>query len=443
MNHKNRCASVNPKIAPSAEREWNCDIPRFIPMEMSLDEPVLENPENTAFDEISSLLGRTGGIESGNSVAITVGSRGIGCVGEIVKGVVDAVKAVGGKPFIVPAMGSHGGSDPCEKARILAHLGVTEGAVGAPVSMSGEIVLAGRDENGIPVYCQAEALSADAIILLNRIKPHTDFRGEIESGLVKVACVGLGGYRGAGWVHALGYDHLGERVKAAGEAGIKMLKIRMGLAIIEGHSGRPVSLTAVAQKDIPSADRRLLREARNRVARLPVGKLDVLVVMEMGKDVSGLGLDPLITGRYPSGKVLNEKDVPEIYRIAVLNLTDASEGNASGIGLCDVTTQKLRRKIDFRAMYRNVITSKGSASARLPMVMESDREAICVGLLTCLSEPSEARMILIRNTLHVLGFLASEAVAAECEEGGAKRVGDPMALSFDAGGNLIRPDCLR
>jgi len=408
-------------------------------MKMTFSGASVDDPWDAAFSQVASQLHEAHAIGPGSRIAVTVGSRGISCLDEIVRGVVDAIKKYGGEPFIVPAMGSHGENDPKKKALILAHLGITEASVGAPISQTADIELAGYDESGVPVFCQRDANSANAIILVNRVKPHTDFRGDIQSGLLKMACVGLGGTLSAHWVHRLGYEHLAERVRSAGEAAIRMLKIPIGLAIVEGHSGRPALIRALEKKDILSGEQSLLKKAHENVARLPVKDLDVLIVAQMGKDVSGLGLDPLVTGRYPSGMVLKDNDVPEIYRIVVLDLTEGSEGNSAGIGLCDVTTRRLHEKTDFRSMYRNVITSRGSASARMPMVMESDREAICVGLLTCCCDLTGARVILIRDTLHLAHFFVSQSLVDECMKGGVKVIGDPINLSFDNAGRLIWP----
>ena len=424
-----------------SDKKWTCEIPRLVPMEQSVDEPVVADPEAEAFSQVSKQLDQTDKIGPGAKVAVTVGSRGIGCIAEIVKGTVEALKKRKAEPFIVPAMGSHGGDDHREKAAILSHLGVTRESVGAPVSATAEIVLAPKGPGDVPIFCQKEALEADAIILMNRIKPHTDFRGDIESGLVKVACVGLGGFMAAQWVHRLGYDYLPKRVRVAGEAAINTLNIPLGVAILEGHSGRPAIIEAIPQKEIVSRELELLKTARDLVLTLPVKSPDILVVGNMGKEISGLGLDPLVTGRYPSGKLLPDADIPNIHRIVVLDLTDASEGNASGIGLCDVTTRRLHDKIDFRDMYRNVITSRSSLAAKLPMVMESDHEAICVGLLTCHRENhDELEMILIPDTLHLRRFLVSQNLAPRCEEAGAKRIGQPMELEFDQKGDLVWPD---
>ena len=420
--------------------EWCCSLPELVPMEQEIhDDPVIPNPREKACDEIHSAIVRSDQFKPGNRVAITVGSRGIGCISDIVAGVVDAVKLAGCVPFIVPAMGSHGGEDPREKARLLAHLGITPDRVGAPVSSCAEIALAVTTSDGIPIFCQKEAYQADAIILLNRIKTHTDFSSDIESGLLKIACVGLGGYLGAQWVHAFGYDKLAERVRAAGESAIRTLRIPLALAILERHSGKPVLLKALMRDEIISGEQKLLSEVRNQQARLPVERLDLLVVYEMGKDISGLGLDSFVTGRYPSGKNPLPNRGPSIYRIAVLNLTDTSEGNASGIGLCDVTTQKLYDKIDFSLMYKNVITSRGSASAKIPYVMRSDREAISVGLLTCFTPLADVRMMIIKNTLQLRSYFVSNPLVPLCKEAGAMVAGQSIEMTFDQEGNLKIP----
>jgi hypothetical protein len=275
---------------------------------------------------------------------------------------------------------------------------------------------------------------------MNRIKPHTDFRGKIESGLVKIACVGLGGDRGARWVHQRGYDYLAERIRLAGGTAIQTLNILFGLAIIEGHSGLPSHMEAIPTDRIFLREPKLLERARKTLLKLPVIKHDLLAVGRMGKEISGLGLDSQITGRYPSGKIPLGDDIPDIQRIVVLDLSEASEGNASGVGLCDITTRRLYDKIDFQAMYGNVITSRGSASAKIPMVMESDQEAISVGIMTCHQREDQALgMILIRDTLHLSRFMVSQPLVAACGKAGAKTIGSEEALQFDVNGSLVWP----
>jgi hypothetical protein len=421
---------------------WSCRIPKLFPMEQVFADPTIRDPKGAAFAAISSALGETEKIKDGSSVAITVGSRGIGNIAEIIAGVVEALKKRGCHPFIVPAMGSHGSENPLGKVQILSHLGVTEDSVGAPISRSTEVILAGK-MGETPVYCHAEARAADAIILVNRVKPHTDFRGAIESGLTKMAVLGLGGELGARWIHAQGYDQMVERIRKAGEAAIQTLPIFLGLAIVEGASHHPSRIEAIRANEISTREQILLKEARGLVPKLPIRKLDVLVVAEMGKDISGTGLDPAVTGRYPSGKPIMEEEVPDIHRIVVLDLTEASSGNSSGIGLCDITTRRLQEKTNFRVMYKNVITSRGAASGRLPMAMESDQEAICVGLLTCPGDPEDIGIALIRNTLQLERFLVSESLVAQCEKKGAKMIGKPTEISFDSAGSLIWPEWIR
>ena len=418
-------------------KEWACHIPKLVPMEQTFDESLIADSRKEASSTVSDLFEGMSRIRKGGTVGVAVGSRGIGAIPKIVAGVVEAVKKIGCFPFIFPAMGSHGGENPLGKIQILERLGITETSVGAPISQTMGIALVGQAGPDLPIYCHAEALSADAIILLNRVKPHTDFRGTIESGLIKMAVVGLGGELGAQWVHSQGYEHLGARIRVAGEAAIKMLPIHFGVAIVEGHSRLPFRIEAIPRDKISSREEALLREARRLVPKLPLKHLDVLVVGEMGKNISGTGLDPTVTGRYPSGKLFAGDDVPDIYRIAVLDLTDASSGNSVGVGLCDVTTRKLMNKTDFAATYKNVITGRGSASARVPMVMESDREAISVALLTCTQKPEDAEIVLIRNTQCLDRFLASESAVPQCESMGARVVGKPVELSFDSNGSLM------
>lgn len=426
--------------AAGTGNKWRCAIPRVVPIRQRFSEKSIDEPRRETFAKLSAALNTCHKSLQARRVGICVGSRGIGRIADMVVGAVQAVRHHGGYPIIIPAMGSHGGAGSKGKTNILAALGVTEATVAAPVSDAAEAVLIGHVENDLPVYCQAEAYDADALILINRVKPHTDFRGEIESGLVKMAGIGLGASKGAAAIHARGYDHLAPRVKAAGELAINQLPVIVGLAILEGPTDRPTEIEAIAGPDIIAREKTLLVQARKLVPKLPFDKLDVLIVNELGKDISGTGLDPAVIGRYPSGKSFPGEDLPEFHRIAVLDLTNASAGNAAGIGLCDVTTRRLFKKIDFTAMYDNVITGKGSLSAKLPMVMESDHEAICVALLTCLQEPSRAHMALIRNTLELEYFLVSEPMVETGELSGADVVGGPTQLRFDEKGSWVKPE---
>jgi hypothetical protein len=255
--------------------------------------------------------------------------------------------------------------------------------------------------------------------------------------------VGLGGEPGATAVHSKGYELLENRIYASGQFAVKHLKIHGALAIIEGPTGLPAHIEYIPQEKILSREPVLLEMARKFIPRLPFKDLDVLIIRQMGKNISGTGVDPHIIGRFPSGKAIENDEIPNIYRVAVLDLSDESYGNSSGIGLCDVTTRRLYRKTDFVAMYKNVITSKGSICAKFPMVMDSDREAICVALLTCLKEPAQARMAIIRNTLELENFIVSESLVPLSQAKGAEIASDRIELEFDATGTLILPKAFR
>jgi len=422
--------------------EWVCPIPKLIPIHQKFDGPMVENPRQTAIDTVLSCSQVVSRIKPKNRVAIAVGSRGIRNVSKMVGGVVDALRRVGANPFIVPAMGGHGGDDIDAKISILAQLGVTEDSVGAPISRIVEVLKTGEIKDNIPGYCLKEVLSADAVILLNRIKSHTDFRGEIESGLIKMAAVGLGGTPGAQWIHEKGYDQLAHRVRAEGQTVLEVLPNCIGLAVTEGATGATAYIEAIPKEEIFLQEPALLRRARRLNPHLPIKNLDVLIVLEIGKDISGIGLDPAVTGRYPSGRPYQDEDVPNIHRIVALDLTGAALGNAAGIGFCDITTRRLYNKTNFRVMYQNIIDCKGSAAGRFPMVMESDREAISVALLTSYRPPSELKIALIRNTSKLDYLLVSETLGTECKLAGAEKIRDPFDLCFEENGSLIWPACI-
>jgi hypothetical protein len=420
--------------------EWNCEIPNLVPIRQIYAGEIVNNPGEMAFSAVVNKFNELKKNLKSAKVALSIGSRGICQIDEIMVGIVKGIRSLGGNPVIVPAMGSHGGDDPQAKAEILGKLGINESTVGAPVTREMETILIGYASESLPVYCNKEACSADIVILINRIKPHTDFRGKIESGLVKLAGVGLGGSKGAAVIHSQGYDALGERVRAAGITAISLLPVYMGVAIIETPNGKIAHIEAIFCNEIPDREEILLKEARKLVAKLPIKQLDVLVVSEMGKNISGAGLEPIVTGRYPSGKVFSGDDVPNYYRIAVLDLTEASIGNSLGIGLCDITTQRVYDKTDFKLLYKNVITGKGSLTAHLPIIMKSDYEAICVALLTCLKNPIDARMAFIKNTMQLENFFVTENLAETCVSKGAKVAGGKVSLNFDSNGSLILPE---
>ena len=374
-------------------------------------------------------------IPKGGRVAVAVGSRGIAEIDSIAAAVVAALKRHGAEPFIFPAMGSHGGATAEGQVEVLAALGVTEKRVGAPIVSSMEVVQLGRLRDGSVVCWDRNAHGADAVVLIGRVKPHTLFRGPFESGLIKMAVIGAGKQRGAMSIHATGPQDLGPRLAEAWEIVRARAPLVLGVAVVEDAYDVPVEIAVVPAEAILDREPALLARARTLMARLPVADMDVLIVQEIGKNISGDGMDPNITGRYMS-PVQGDRT---IRRIAVLDLTEETHGNATGIGVADVTTQRVVDEIDLGPTYMNGITAAITEGSRLPLIALTDRDAIAISVLTC-QRPTEGgeRIVYIRNTL-VLGEVAvSQALVPDLEPH-ATVVSRPFDLEFAADGALRPP----
>src|SRR5216684_2569911 len=377
-------------------------------------------------------------ITRGDIVAVGAGSRGIANIAVIVRGVVDHLKELGARPFVFPAMGSHGGATAEGQLEILEHYGITEATMGCPLRASMEVVQVG-EALGLPVWCDKTASEADWIGVVNRVKPHTDFKGEIESGLFKMMTIGLGKYRGATQYHRANVNHGYETViTAVGREMLAKARIGFGLGIVENGYDETACVEAFNAADLEAGERRLLKDARAWMARLPFGRLDVLVVEEIGKNVSGSGMDTNVIGR-PSNPHEPFPADPKILWIVALDLTEESYGNAVGIGNADFTTRRLVDKIDMKPTLINCITACAPGGAKVPATYETDREAIetalsCIGL----TPPEEARVIRIKNTLRLGEIEVSEGLRPEvAKRGDLLQLTDPAPLAFDAAGRLI------
>jgi Lactate racemase N-terminal domain len=343
----------------------------------------------------------------GQKIAITAGSRGVANIVVITKTIVQELKALGVEPFIVPAMGSHGEATPEGQIKVLNTLGIDEKSVGAPIISSLEVVQIGTTETGVPVWIDKNAANADGIVLINRVKPHTEFNAPIGSGLMKMMVVGLGKHKGA----IIAHNHFvkqgyGNAIPVIAREVMKNSKILFGLATVENSSHQTASIKAVLPSDIESVEKNMLVEAKRLMARLPFNNLDVLVVSEMGKQICGTGMDSNVTGRVNSQ---TEPDFPSprITRIAVLDLTEESHGNAIGIGLADFTTKKLVNKINYNATYINCITGVTPEKAKIPITCDNDCDAISKALLTSGTNPQESELVWIKNTLDLDVFYIS------------------------------------
>jgi hypothetical protein len=341
-------------------------------------------------------------------VALAVGSRGIARIAEIVRALVDVLAAAGAGPFIVPAMGSHGAATADGQRRVLAHLGITPESAGCPVEATMETVSLGRATSGVEVFVDRLAYAADAIVAINRVKLHTSFRGAIESGPAKMLAIGLGKRDGARSVHADGWEAMHEHVPSAARTVLATGKVAFALAILENADDRPYRIEVLAAHDLLEREAALLAEVRAGFPRLPFRELDVLAVDRVGKNISGGGGDPNVTGRFPGRHMRGEIDV---RRLVYMSLTPEGEGNGNGIGLADVVTAELAAAYAPAATYLNALTTTAAENARLPMVMPTRELALAAALklVPGLADHRQARFARVLDTLHVRRFFASRS----------------------------------
>lgn len=352
-------------------------------------------------------------IRPGMRIAVGVGSRGIKCIFDVTKATVDFLKEQGAKPVIVPTMGSHGGATPEGQLEVLRGYGITPEALGVPFDASMDVVLLAETPQGVPVYFSRPALEADGIIPIGRVKAHTAFRGPVESGIYKMLAIGFGKHRGAATLHSYGFAEFARLIPEVGETILAKVPVVCGIAIVENASEDPALIEALAPGEIGRREPELLELSKKWMSRILFDEFDVLIVDEIGKNISGDGMDPNVTGRYflpfMSGG-------PRIQKIAVLDLTDETHGNANGIGAADVTTQDVLDKFDFFQTYTNAITSTVLSVAKLPIVMPTKRSAVALALKTINGvSPQEARVVRIKNTLELEEIWISDALLAEAQ----------------------------
>ena len=386
------------------------EIPRLIKVRQYFKREYIEDVEDRVRGEILK-LGIS--IKPGSEIAIAVGSRGIRNIDRIVKATVEVVKEMGGKPFIVPAMGSHGGATAKGQKELLEGYGIREEVIGAPIRSSMEVVELPSDGLVNRVFMDKIAYSADGTIVINRIKPHTDFHGDIESGLLKMCVIGLGKHKQAIEIHRFGTYGLRHLIPLTAERIIKYGNIIFGIAIVENAYDETMIIKGVRPEEFEETDKRLLKIARENMPSLPVDNLDLLIIDQMGKDISGAGMDTNIIGRiYIDGEPEPEK--PKITRIVVTDLTEKTHGNAIGIGLADFTTRKLFEKIDFNATYQNAVTSTFVLRGKIPIIAEDSRTAIEWALRTCGPiEIENAKIIRIKDTLSLSEMYVSRSILDE------------------------------
>ena len=349
-------------------------------------------------------------------IAIAAGSRGIDNLALVVRDISEYVKARGAHPFVVPAMGSHGGATAEGQAEILKLYGISEATIGAPIRSSMDVVELPRGDLSFGIFMDRHAHESDGVILVNRIKPHTDFHGRYESGLMKMALIGLGKLEGARAVHDFGVYGLRELIGSGAAQVLSTGKILAGIGLVENAFHETLQVEVLKADAIAREEPRLLDLAKRHMPRLPVDAVDVLVVDRMGKDISGVGIDPNITGRIGvSGE--HDAAAPRVGAMMVCDLTAETHGNAIGVGLADVITRRLFAKIDYESTYGNVITSSFLERGKVPVVAETDREAFDMALRSCGHVPEgRERIVRILDTLHLEEVYVSSAIVEEISD---------------------------
>lgn len=402
---------VLPRLALTDLLSREVEIPHLLHVRARTNEPGPPlDVSRTVAEELSATIAV---VRPGDSVAVAVGSRGIARIAEVVRAVVATLREAGAVPYLVPAMGSHGGATPAGQSAVLADLGITEDI--APVCASMDVVLLGRTGD-VEVYASAEAARADHVLLVNRVKSHTSFSGSIESGLAKMAAMGLGKQRGAEELHRLGPLHLEGRIIAAYALILSRLPVLGGLAITEDRHKRLLSLDFVAPSGIGGErESALLRRARLHEARLPFTELDVLVVDLMGKEISGTGMDTNVIGR----RMVRGSPEPQglsVTNVVVGGVTPGSEGNAVGLGLADFIPVAALERVDLAATYANALTAglQGVQRAQIPIALASERDAVAAAIMTAgVADPAAIRLVRIRSTLALDELMITPNILAE------------------------------
>ena len=352
-------------------------------------------------------------VPSGGTIAVGVGSRGITAIPTVAKAAVDTLKEMGFRPFIVAAMGSHGGATPEGQRELLAGYGVTEKTMGVEIRTEMETVVLGTNIVGLPIYFDKNAHGADGIVLLNRVKPHTDFSGVYESGVLKMLAIGLGKRDGATQIHKLGVPGMLKVLPDVMRFLVANTKFALGLAILENVEDMPAEIVALEPESIVEVEPKLLDRARGLMGRLPFDQIDVLVVGEVGKNYSGSGMDPNVIGRLLI-ETMPDLPRPVITRLALLDASEETHGNVVGVGFADLTTELLVSKIDPEPFRINVLTSCCLERARIPIALPTDRDVFEAALATCWKiDPTEARLVIIPNTLELTTLWVSPALEAE------------------------------
>ena len=410
-------------------------LPKMVRVRQHFDASALSGVESAVERELERPEIRET-IRPGMRVAIAAGSRGIRHYPNILRTIADWVRARGAQPFLIPAMGSHGGATPEGQLALLAGLGITEETIGVPIIATMDVVWLGETPRGVSVWFSRDAAEADATILVNRVKPHTAFHGPVESGITKMGVIGCGKQKGAEQFHSLGMENMADNLREMGAVMIRESNVAFAVALLENAYDETFHVEAVVGRDLLTREPELLDLAKARFPRILFPELDVLVVQRIGKDISGDGADPNITGRFYAPGIQGS---PQVQRIAYLDLTPASHGNAIGMGVADFITRKLWEKVDLESIYMNTVTNCVIPPAKIPLIMDTEELAIRAAVRTLLHTDKEhVRLVCIQDTLHLGEIRISEALLPQAEATpGIEILSQPEPMRFDSAGNLI------
>ncbi len=409
-------------------------LPRMVRVRQAFPRPVLADIPGEVRRQLRE-RGLLAPLRPGRSVAVAVGSRGISNQPLIVRTLVEEIRRAGGEPFLVPAMGSHAGATAEGQAAMLRGMGFTEEAVGAPIRATMEVVELGTTAHGLPVLVDRHAWEADHLLIVNRIKPHVCFRGPYESGLMKMIAIGLGKQKGADICHALGFGQMPRNIPEIGQAALEKLRLLAAVGLLENPYHETCRVECLRAGEIAPREPGLLEEARSLCARLYFDALDVLIIDEIGKDISGSGFDTNVVGRYHSAWVSGG---PKITRVAILDISAKSKGNGNGLGMADFTTRRAADKFDGEQTFPNTLTATLTGGVKIPMPLANDRQAIQACLKTVnLPRREDARVVRIHNTLCLTEIEVSENMLAGLRgDSQFEILGAPYDLPFDGRGNL-------
>lgn len=426
-----------PEIHYQIKGMEDIQLPRMVKIRQLYDKYKIEDLAAFARQELEGKLSaELKGSLKGKRICITAGSRGIPHIDLIIKTVIDWLKEKGAQPFIIPAMGSHGGGTAEGQKEYIAGFGITEEAMGAPVLSSMEVVKLDEMADGTPVYCDKIAYESDGIIIFNKIKPHTDFRGPWESGLAKMCAIGISKHQGASYFHMKGFPSFAKRIPEVARILIDKAPVIFGLGVVQNAYDEISELEVMPADQIMDRDAALLEVAKAKIASFKMKSMDVLIIDEIGKNISGNGHDPNITGRSNSKGF---EDIIDCKKMFVRGLTEQTHHNACGLSAADITTRRVMEDVDLGVTYTNVVTATMLNGAAMPMYANNDREAILICIRTCNGiDFNKARIVRIKSTAEMEDIQVSEAYLDELRgRDDVQILGEPEEMRFDQEDNLI------